>query len=102
MTNSGLASIHPPVDLVDVSLFQALPSNMTGVNVPYKGYNEFVLYGQNLNGTDLGLKNSSPFYYLYVGMTWDDGLEHVIQNDGDGKGLFFRNYNDFTLEGFWC
>ena len=60
---------------------------MNGINVDYKGYNEYVLYGQNLNSTNLGLSQQT-FYYLYTGMTFDDGNENVILNDGDARGLF--------------
>ena len=44
--NSGLANVPAPTNLVDLRFFQSLPS-MEGVNVDYKGYNEYVLYGYN-------------------------------------------------------
>mmetsp|Transcript_42723 Transcript_42723/g.56402 ORF Transcript_42723/g.56402 Transcript_42723/m.56402 type:complete len:88 (+) Transcript_42723:210-473(+) len=35
-------------------------------------------------------------------MTWDDGNGRVLQEEGAGKGLFFKNEFDFSLEGFYC
>ena len=48
MSNYGLDNVAAPIDFVDVALFQALPP-LPGVNVDYKGYNEFVLYGIDYN-----------------------------------------------------
>ena len=67
----------------------------------FKGWNEYVLYGEDFNSALLDLKNQ-PFYYLYTGMTWDDGEEGVITADGDGKGLFIQNFEDNSVEGWYC
>ena len=56
MVNVGLANVPAPVDLVDVNLFQALP-DLEGINVNYKGYNEYVLYGFDFNSEELGLNS---------------------------------------------
>ena len=86
MPNSGLASVPAPVGLVDLIHFQALPS-LKGINVDYKGYNEYVLYGQDWSSETLSLQDQS-FYYLYTAMTWDNGAEKVVTWEGDGRGLF--------------
>ena len=65
-----------------------------------KGWNEFVLYG------DVNTANSfnvtPQYYYLYIGMTWDDGNGYVLKEEGAGKGLFFKNEFDYSVEGFLC
>ena len=60
---------------------------MEGINVSFKGYNEYVLYGYDYSSEELSLQDQN-FYYMYTGMTWDDGAENVIRVEGDGKGLF--------------
>ena len=52
----GLANVPAPVNLVDVPKFSALPA-LPGVNVEYKGYNEFVLYEIDFNSDILQLFN---------------------------------------------
>ena len=98
MPNVGLAAIPPPVDF-GLENFQGIPQ-MDGVNNIRKGYNEFVLYGEKLYYDELELPAS--YYYLYVGMTWDNGDNGVLTDEGAGRGLFFRNFYTDTIEGFYC
>ena len=65
-----------------------------------KGWNEFVLYGDV--STENTFSVSPQYYYLYIGMTWDDGNGYVLEKEGAGKGLFFKNEFDFSIEGFLC
>ena len=73
---------------------------MDGVNNLRKGYNEFVLYGEKLYYDELKLP--AAYYYLYVGMTWDNGDNGILTEDGAGRGLFFRNSDIDNIEGFYC
>jgi hypothetical protein len=59
------------------------------------------LYGFDYSSEELGLE-SQPFYYFYTAMTWDNGSEEVDVYEGNGRGLFFRNSVDDSLEGWWC
>ena len=102
--NVGLAAVPPPVDNDwDLNNFQGLP-RMEGVNNLAKGYNEYVLYGEVENYEALKLTggNAAHYYYFYVGMSWDNGEGGVLQDEGAGRGLFFKNsYTDIT-EGWYC
>ena len=73
---------------------------MNGVNRIGKGWNEFVLYGDTRFENEF---NVLPFYYyLYIGMTWDNGNDEVLTDEGATKGLFVRNFVDSAVEGFYC
>ena len=99
MVNVGLANVPPPLDHGVLDQFQGLPQ-IEGVNRVGKGWNEFVLYG------DVTAENSfevfPEYYYFYVGMTWDDGEGRVLTQENAGKGIFFRNFIDYSVEGFYC
>ena len=98
MPNVGLAGVPAPVDF-GIENFQGIP-RMDGVNNPRKGYNEFVLYGEKLYYDELELPAS--YYYFYVAMSWDNGSNGILTDEGAGRGIFFRNsYND-VIEGWFC
>ena len=100
MSNVGLGNVPPPLLTFGVdNAFQGLPQ-MEGVNRVGKGWNEFVLYGDTTYNNEFGVV--PEFYYLYVGMTWDDGSDEVLTEEGALKGLFIRNFNDLSVEGFYC
>ena len=92
MSNVGLGNVPPPLLNFGVdTAFQGLPQ-IEGVNRVGKGWNEFVLYGDTTYTNEFGVV--PEFYYLYVGMTWDDGNDRVLTEEGALKGLFVRNFND--------
>ena len=99
MTNVGLANVPPPLDYNVFEDFQGLPQ-IPGVNRVGKGWNEFVLYGdpeaENL------YEVLPEYYYIYIGMTWDDGNNRVLEKEGAGKGLFLENSVNGMVEGFYC
>ena len=99
MTNVGLAGVVPPVDKNVMEFFQGLP-RIAGVNSVGKGWNEFVLYGDSWKGNLY--KVYPDYYYLYVAMTWDNGLGEILDEEGAIRGLFFENFVDFSVEGFYC
>ena len=77
---------------------------MEGVNNLAKGYNEYVLYGdvESYDALKLTGGNAALYYYFYVGMSWDNGEEGILTDEGAGRGLFFKNnYTDIT-EGWYC
>ena len=69
------------------------------MNAVGKGWNEFVLYGDN---TDNLFDVFPDYYYMYVGMTWDNGNGRILTEQGAGRGLFFRNFVNKSVEGFHC
>ena len=97
--NVGLRNVPAPVWGNNLSSFQALPS-LDGINRVGKGYNEYVLYGEQSDNVELDIYPT--YYYLYVAMTWDNGNDRVLTNEGYGKGLFFKNYILEDIEGFYC
>ena len=97
--NVGLRNVPPPIWGDNLPNFQALPS-LPGVNRVGKGYNEYVLYGESYENSELDIFPN--YYYFYVGMTWDNGSERLLTADGHGKGLFFKNYILGDVEGFYC
>ena len=65
-----------------------------------KGLNEFVLYGETEYYDELKL--GGLYYYFYTAMSWDNGDNGVLTDEGAGRGLFFKNdYTDIT-EGWYC
>ena len=101
MTNLGLAGVPAPLNYTNVNHFQGLPE-MGNTTVSYKGWNEFVLYGQEFTSQVLPNIKRQKTYYLYTAMTFDNGEESPISTDGDGKGLFVQNYLDMSLDGWYC
>ena len=99
MTNVGLANVPPPLDYNVLDAFQPLP-RIKGVNAVDKGWNEFVLYGVDDHKNDFSV--DPTFYYFYVGMTWDNDNGGVLDTQGAGRGLFFKNFRDDSVEGFFC
>ena len=99
MQNVGLRNVPPPVDEFNLPNFQALPQ-IEGVNSVGKGYNVYVLYGELSVNEQLGIYPA--YYYLYVGMSIDNGAGELITTDGVGRGLFFRNDILENVEGFFC
>ena len=99
MTNAGLAGVPPPLKHNVMEDFQGLPE-IPSVNKVGKGWNEFVLYADTTTGNSFAVE--PQYYYLYIGMTWDDGDGYVLQKEGAGRGLFFRNEFDRSVEGFYC
>ena len=60
------------------------------MNVEYKSYNEFVLYGIDFNSDILQLFNQD-LYYFYTAMTLDNGAEKPIDTPGDARELHRRH-----------
>ena len=76
MSNAGLANVPPPLNHDVIDDFQGLPE-IEGVNKVGKGWNEFVLYGDVTTTNPFGVE--PQYYFLYVGMTWDDGTGRVLE-----------------------
>jgi hypothetical protein len=55
-----------------------------------KGYNEFVLYGEEFKSEGLEI-STIPVYNFFTAMSWDNGAGELIKEPGSGRGLFFRN-----------
>ena len=75
MSNVGLANVPPPLTHNVIDDFQGLPL-IPNVNSIGKGWNEFVLYGDVSTSNDFEV--DPLYYYLYIGMTWDDGEGFVL------------------------
>ena len=73
---------------------------MEGVNKVGRGYNEYVLYGVREYFDELEL--GASYYYFYTGMSWDNGSNGVLTEEGAGKGLFFKNHYTDIIEGWYC
>ena len=58
-----------------------------GIYLVGKGWNEFVLYAETNLSNEFSVY--PEFYYLYVGMTWDNGFDRVLDEPGAGRGLLF-------------
>ena len=97
--NVGLRNVPPPIWGNNLESFQAIPE-IPGVNKVGKGYNEYVLYGEQSENDELGIY--PQYYYFYIGMTWDNGNEALLDTEGYGKGLSFKNYILGYAEGFYC
>ena len=85
--NYGLDQIWPPLTEDDVKNLQAIPNQGNGLSDPKKGYNEFVIYGQEelFWNSDLEQK----YYYFYQGMTWQNAAVNLpVTEQGTGYGLF--------------
>ena len=98
MPNVGLAAVPAPVDF-GIENFQGIPE-IEEVNAIGKGFNEYVLYGENVYYNELELGGS--YYYLYIGMSWDNGDGGILTDEGAGRGLFFGNDYTDLYEGFYC
>ena len=98
MPNVGLAAVPPPITF-GLENFQGIPQ-MNGINQARKGYNEYVLYGEKIYYEELSAPAS--YYYFYVAMTWDNGENGVLTDEGAGRGLFFKNVYTDNVEGFYC
>ena len=100
MTNVGLGNVPPPLEYGVLDSFQGLPS-IPNVNAVGKGWNEFVLFGDSSYENEFGVQ--PDYYYLYTGMTWiNENRGGVLEEDGSGRGLFFQNFVDNTVEGWFC
>ena len=99
MANVGLGNVPTPLNVGVDQAFQGLPQ-IDGVNRVGKGWNEFVLYADTNYINEFGVL--PEYYYVYIGMTWDNGSEEVLTEEGAVKGLFIRNYVDSSVEGFYC
>ena len=86
MTNVGLGNVPPPLNYNVLDLFQGLPS-IPNVNTVGKGWNEFVLYGDSTFDNEFAVE--PEYYYLYIGMTWDNSnTNDVLEEDGAGRGFY--------------
>ena len=65
-----------------------------------KGYNEFVLYGEYMYYDEIKL--GASYYYFYTAMSWDNGENGVLEEEGAGRGLFFGNTSTDIVEGWYC
>ena len=54
-----------------------------------------------MDDNTLGVDNAL-FYNFYVGMTWDNGRQGVLTDEGAARGLFFKNKLTDMYEGFYC
>ena len=76
MSNFGLSLIPAPESEFDLQSYQGL-YQVDGLNNIGKGWNEFLLYGDDFT-VDL-VELTGEFYYFYTAMTWnDDDLNRPI------------------------
>lgn len=69
--NVGLAAVPTPLSEVDLPNFQGI-GLIPGVNNPNKGYNEFVLYGEDIVSNETDVTIDLSLYWFYVGLSFNN------------------------------
>ena len=81
-------AIWPDLTNNDIKNLQRVKSTtlQPGVSNELKGYNEFVLFGEELEMWTAQLKQK--YYYFYNALTWQNPNNSVVRKEGEGFGLF--------------
>ena len=101
-SNVGLYRVKSPVDIpYNLSMMQHLFEEKIQGFTSTQGYNDFVLYGEEFHSTTLKI-DTYGIYNFFTSMSWDNGAGDLIKEPGTGRGLFFRNDIDLSMEGWLC
>ena len=99
--NYGVDYIWPDLTEDDIKNLQRIDENGEGISRTNKGWNEFVLYGKDINLWNMDLE--TKYYYMYTGMTWQNAGDNLpVEEAGTGYGLFLQNYINGDYDGWMC
>ena len=103
--NFGLRQLDPSYSLTDddINNLQLIEhqKTMPQIAVFSKGYNEFTLYGEDLELYNIDKEQS--YYYMYTGLTWTDPFNNrPVTAPYSAYGVFLQNQVDFSLDGWIC
>lgn len=70
-----------------------------GLALKDKGYNEFTLYGVEMQYPNLNEK--MDFYYIYTALSWSQ-QNRPVSGQSTAFGIFLQNEMNFGLDGWIC